>query len=212
MHDCGIVPAEETRDPERYRLRGIGAGPFRVEEAVEGERVRLTAQSRLLHPEQPQPRRADVPPRPAQFPRSRRRLPARRARCRARRFRRRWSASCATIRVTRAYLLTTMQLHTSYLGWDNSSAPFDRVEVRQAMNYAINRQRLNERIYAGLSVVADGLLPPGLLGYDANQRGYSHDPEQRARSAAARPATAPASASNTAPGTRTSSTTPAWCR
>ncbi|HEX2121617.1 MAG TPA: methyl-accepting chemotaxis protein, partial [Thermoanaerobaculia bacterium] len=26
MHECGIVPAEEARDPERFRLLGIGAG------------------------------------------------------------------------------------------------------------------------------------------------------------------------------------------
>ncbi|HWW60754.1 MAG TPA: methyl-accepting chemotaxis protein, partial [Thermoanaerobaculia bacterium] len=41
MHECGIVPIEEARDAESYRLRGTGTGPFRVEEAIEGERVRL---------------------------------------------------------------------------------------------------------------------------------------------------------------------------
>ena len=42
MHECGIIPIEETRDPERFRLRAVGAGPYRVEEVSEGKRVRLT--------------------------------------------------------------------------------------------------------------------------------------------------------------------------
>ncbi|MCU1348661.1 MAG: ABC-type dipeptide transport system, periplasmic component, partial [Acidobacteria bacterium] len=53
-----------------------------------------------------------------------------------------------------------------------------RVEVRQAINHAINRDRINERVFAGLGVVAKSLLPPGLLGYDANLRGIEHDPER----------------------------------
>jgi ABC-type transport system substrate-binding protein len=76
------------------------------------------------------------------------------------------------------YILTTTQLHTSYVGYDSSAAPFDRVDVRKAMNYAINRERINERIYEGHFVTAQSLLPPGLLGYDPNLRGYQHDPER----------------------------------
>src|SRR5207302_1849151 len=41
MNETSIVPAEETRDRQRFRTRAIGAGPFRVEEAVEGQRIRL---------------------------------------------------------------------------------------------------------------------------------------------------------------------------
>jgi ABC-type transport system substrate-binding protein len=177
MHDCGIVPAEETRDPERYRLTGVGAGPFRVEEAVEGDHVRLTRNRDYYIPNEPN-------------------LDELSFRLDLRSFR---EVSDAFLRGEldvahgippkviselrndprySAYLLTTVQLHTSYLGWDNSSAPFDRLEVRQAMNYAIDRQRMNERIYGGLSIVADALLPPGLLGYDANQGTYSHDPDR----------------------------------
>lgn len=178
MHECGIVPAEEARDAERYRLSGIGAGPFRVEEVIEGERVKLTRNRDYYFTNEPN-------------------LDELTFRLDLRSFR---EVSDAFLRGEldvahgippkvvselrsdprySAYLLTTVQLHTSYLGWDNSSAPFDRVEVRQAMNYAIDRRRINERIYAGLSLPAQGLLPPGgLLGYDPNQGGYSHDPER----------------------------------
>jgi oligopeptide transport system substrate-binding protein len=76
------------------------------------------------------------------------------------------------------YVLSSIQQHTSYLGCDTSTAPFDRVEVRQALNLAINRQRLNERVYDGLGAVAASLLPPGLLGYDPNLRGHEFDPDR----------------------------------
>src|SRR5204863_2223699 len=79
------------------------------------------------------------------------------------------------------YMLQTIQLHTSYLGYDCSMPPFNRLEIRQAVNFAINRHRINERVFSGLGVVAKSLLPPGLLGYDPNIRGYDHDPD-RARS------------------------------
>ena len=29
MHEAAIIPAEEARDPERFRLHPVGAGPFR---------------------------------------------------------------------------------------------------------------------------------------------------------------------------------------
>jgi len=53
--------------------------------------------------------------------------------------------------------------------------------VRQAVNHAIDRQRINDRVYSGLAVVAQSLLPPGLLGYDESLRGPAYDPD-RARS------------------------------
>ena len=177
MHECGIVPAEEGRDAERYRLRGIGAGPFKVAEAVEGDHVQLVRNRDYFIPGQPLVNELNfrldlrsfkevsdaflrgeldvahgIPPKVVSELRSNPQFAA--------------------------YLLTTTQLHTSYLAWDASSAPFDRVEVRQAIACAVDRQRINERVFAGLSVPAQSLLPPGLLGYDENLRGYAHDPER----------------------------------
>ncbi len=50
------------------------------------------------------------------------------------------------------------------------------MEVRQAINHAINRQRINDQIFAGQTMIAQSLLPPGLLGYDENLRGFEYDP------------------------------------
>ena len=177
MHECGIVPAEEARDLERYRTRGVGAGPFKVQEAVEGERVHLVRNRDYYVPDEPFVDELTF------------RLDLRSFRDVADAFLRgeldvahgiplkmvdelRHDARFAP------YMLTTVQLHTSYIGYDSSTGPFSKVEVRQALNHAINRDRLNERVYAGLGVTAPGLLPPGLLGFDPKLRGIEHDPER----------------------------------
>jgi len=175
MHECGIIPAEEARDPERYRLRGVGAGPFKVEEAVEGERVRLVRNRDYYMPEEPLLDELTF------------RLDLRSFREVADAFMRgeldiAHGIPPALVKELRddpryaPYLLTTVQLHTSYLGYDTSAAPFDRVEVRQAMNHAVNRERINERLFGGASLIAKALLPPGLLGYSDNLHGFDYDP------------------------------------
>ncbi|HUP48239.1 MAG TPA: ABC transporter substrate-binding protein [Thermoanaerobaculia bacterium] len=180
MHECGIVPVEETREGERFRLRAAGAGPFRIEEAVEGQRVRLKRNSEYFVQGQPLLDELVF------------RLDLRSTREVADAFLRgeldiAHGIPLPVIKEIRGdaryapYLLQTIQLHTSYFAFDTSTPPFNRAEVRQAVHYAIDRQRINERVFAGLGVLAHGLLPPGLLGYDPNLRGQGHDPE-RARS------------------------------
>src|SRR5437763_4978787 len=41
MNELGIIPVEEARDPERFRLHAPGTGAFKVEEAIEGDHVKL---------------------------------------------------------------------------------------------------------------------------------------------------------------------------
>lgn len=176
-NETGIFPAEEAKDAERFRLRGIGAGPFQVEEAVEGERVRLVRNASYFVPDEPHIDELTF------------RLDLRSFREVADAFFRgeldiAHGIPPSVVSEIRndpryaPYLLTTIQLHTSYVGWDSSSPPFDRVEVRQALNYAIDRRRINEQIFGGESVIAQALLPPGLLGYDEKLRGFDHDPER----------------------------------
>jgi peptide/nickel transport system substrate-binding protein len=54
---------------------------------------------------------------------------------------------------------------STYFFWMNTTqAPFDDVEVRQAVNYAIDSRAL-ERIYAGQVAGTQQILPPGMPGY-----------------------------------------------
>lgn len=175
--ETGIIPAEEGKDAEGYRLRGIGAGPFQVEEAIDGQHARLVRNPSYFIPGEPHVDELTF------------RLDLRSFREVADAFFRgdldiAHGIPPNVVSEIRndprysAYLLTTIQLHTSYVGWDSSSAPFDKVEVRQALNYAIDRERINEQIFAGQSAIAQSLLPPGLLGYDEKLRGYGHDPDR----------------------------------
>lgn len=177
MPECCLVPVEETRDLERFRLTASGAGPFKVVEATEGKLVRLKKNENFWIPGQPHIDEIEF------------RLDLRSFREIADAFMRGDLDAAHGLPLPIAnelkndprfapYLLTTIQLHTSYLGYDSSTGPFAKVEARQALNYAINRQRINEKVFAGLGVVAQSLLPPGLLGYDPNLRGFDHDPER----------------------------------
>jgi ABC-type transport system substrate-binding protein len=75
----------------------------------------------------------------------------------------------------RALTLNKSTVTTSYLGMNCEMPPFDDVRVRQAFNYAVNKQKLIE-VINGRGIVARGVLPPNLPGYDPNVRGYDYDP------------------------------------
>ncbi len=55
--------------------------------------------------------------------------------------------------------------------------PFDKKAVRQAFNYAIDRQRIYQ-LQVGTIKVAQGVLPPGMPGYDPTMPSYAYDPER----------------------------------
>src|SRR6202000_620554 len=58
--------------------------------------------------------------------------------------------------------------------WMNTTtAPFDDVKVRQAVNYAIDPRGM-ERIYAGRLEGMQQILPPGMPGYEKLDL-YPHD-------------------------------------
>jgi methyl-accepting chemotaxis protein/ABC-type transport system substrate-binding protein len=177
MAECSIIPAEDARDAERFRLRAPGAGPFCIDEIVEGKSVRLRRNDEYFITGQPLIDELVF------------RLDLRSTRDVADAFLRGELdiAHGIPLHMVRQfqndvrfapYLLKTIQLHTSYFGYDSSTAPFDRVEVRQAVTAAINRQRLNDQIFGGLGEIANGLLPPGLLGYERRMRADQHDPER----------------------------------
>lgn len=63
---------------------------------------------------------------------------------------------------------------STYYFWMNmSKPPFDDLEVRQAINYAIDSAAL-ERIYAGQIKATHQILPPGMPGYEQFEL-YPHD-------------------------------------
>jgi dipeptide transport system substrate-binding protein len=53
---------------------------------------------------------------------------------------------------------------------------FGDIRVRQALNYGINKQKLVDTVLGGTALVANGALPPGVVGYDATVGVYPYDP------------------------------------
>jgi ABC-type transport system substrate-binding protein len=54
--------------------------------------------------------------------------------------------------------------------------PFDKLEVRKAINMAINKDRITQ-IINGRAVPATQPLPPSMPGYTEGYAGYAYDPE-----------------------------------
>jgi ABC-type transport system substrate-binding protein len=68
------------------------------------------------------------------------------------------------------------QLHTGYITLNVTIPPFDKLEVRKAVNMAINKERITQ-IINGRAVPATQPLPPSMPGYTEGYAGYAYDPE-----------------------------------
>ncbi len=63
-----------------------------------------------------------------------------------------------------------------YYGMNLDVAPFkDNPKLREAMNYAIDRQNICNVVSEGVPTPATGLVPRGILGFAENQAPYTYD-------------------------------------
>jgi ABC-type transport system substrate-binding protein len=69
------------------------------------------------------------------------------------------------------------QLHTGYVTLNVTIPPFDNVKVRQAVNMAINKDRI-VKLINNRGVPATQALPPAMPGYNPDNAGYPYDPEK----------------------------------
>jgi len=72
-------------------------------------------------------------------------------------------------------MLHAPEMDVRYLCLNTEMKPFDDVRVRQAMNYAINRDRIVS-FQNGRATKARGALPPGMPAYNPQLFQYSYDP------------------------------------
>ncbi|TCQ80303.1 dipeptide transport system substrate-binding protein [Ochrobactrum sp. BH3] len=76
--------------------------------------------------------------------------------------------------------LTVMEqpgLNVAYLAMNTLDAPFDKLEVRRALNMAIDRKAIVDAVYQGMGQVAQSVLPSTMWGYNGDIKGYSYDPD-----------------------------------
>lgn len=74
-------------------------------------------------------------------------------------------------------LLERPSLNVFYFGINNTVPPFDNVMVRQAIGYAIDRQRIIDNFYPAGSSVAEQFVPPAIFGYTAESEPFPYDPD-----------------------------------
>jgi peptide/nickel transport system substrate-binding protein/oligopeptide transport system substrate-binding protein len=68
-----------------------------------------------------------------------------------------------------------------YIGFNTQRKPFDDTRVRQAFNYAVNREAIVREITKMGSIPATGALPPGMPGHDHDLQGYYYNPVKAKR-------------------------------
>ena len=75
-------------------------------------------------------------------------------------------------------LIERPSMNVGYLGLTVTHEPFDDVKVRQAVNYAIDKQALVDAFYEGRGEVAKNPMPPVIEGYNDAIEDYPYDPEK----------------------------------
>jgi peptide/nickel transport system substrate-binding protein len=70
----------------------------------------------------------------------------------------------------------TAVANVAYLAMNTAKPPFDDVDIRHAVNHAINKVPIVKLVYQGLAVPANGPLPPKLFAYRQDITTYDYDP------------------------------------
>jgi peptide/nickel transport system substrate-binding protein len=69
-------------------------------------------------------------------------------------------------------------LRTHYVHFDMRAEPFTKKAVRQAANYAIDRELILQKMMAGLGRVVPTVVHPAVFGYDGSVTPYGYDPKK----------------------------------
>lgn len=72
---------------------------------------------------------------------------------------------------------STETLRVLYIGINCSKKPFTDVRVRQALNYAVDKEAIVKSLYQGRALVSAGIVPPLATGF-FSVKGYPYDPEK----------------------------------
>lgn len=69
-------------------------------------------------------------------------------------------------------------MHVWWTAFNTQRAPFDNVKVRQAVNYAINKEAIVDGILQGTGEIANSPLPPTVWGHNASITNYDYNTEK----------------------------------
>jgi ABC-type transport system substrate-binding protein len=74
-------------------------------------------------------------------------------------------------------LRTSPKLDVWYIGFNAAMPPFDDPQVRRAFALATNKKAIADIALKKTVLPANGILPPGMPGYDPDLEGLDYDPE-----------------------------------
>ncbi|MFC2010612.1 peptide ABC transporter substrate-binding protein [Chloroflexota bacterium] len=74
-------------------------------------------------------------------------------------------------------MVTAPELSFYYIGFNTNSPPFDDVNIRRAFTRAVDKDKLVSLVYREMVQRADGILPPGIPGFNEDLSGLGYDPE-----------------------------------
>jgi dipeptide transport system substrate-binding protein len=69
-------------------------------------------------------------------------------------------------------------LNVGYLSLNVTHKPFDNVDVRRAVNMAINKKSLLDAVYQGAGTLAVNPIPPAMWSYNKQVKDYEYSPEK----------------------------------
>ena len=67
------------------------------------------------------------------------------------------------------------ELSFFYIGFNTAEPPFDDVNIRRAFSQAIDKDKLVSLVFKSMMRRADGILPPGMPGYNEELLGLDYD-------------------------------------
>lgn len=68
-------------------------------------------------------------------------------------------------------------LNVAYMAYNTLVAPFDKPEVRKALNQAVNKQAIIDAVFQGSGQTAKNPIPPTMWGYNTAIEDDKYDPE-----------------------------------
>lgn len=75
-------------------------------------------------------------------------------------------------------LFKVQRIATTYIALNENIKPLNDVNVRRAMQLALNRPLILDAVYSGRGLVVDGIYPNGLIGYDPDIPQIPYDVEE----------------------------------
>ncbi len=78
-------------------------------------------------------------------------------------------------------LLSTVGFNLGFVAYNTRHPPLDRVDVRRALDMAIDKRALIEQVYGGHARLATNPMPPAQWSYDDTLRDAPYDPQQAKR-------------------------------